>query len=346
MTNVEGTSPYHGRQLTVLLTSVGRRVSLLRHFREALRDLGVRGRVVALDLKESAPALYEADAFELVPRVDAPDYVARVIDACQRHNATFVVPLIDTELRALSESHALFRAQGIELCLSGPKTTALSADKRLTADFFESAGIPTPRLLDIEESLGDPSLSFPLFLKPADGSCSQGAHLIRSRSDLEYFSHSVKNAMLQEHVTGNEYTLDVLVDFQGRVRQVVPRLRLETRAGEVSKGVTVKDYEIMAAGRRVAEALPDARGCITIQCFKTPSGELKFIEINPRFGGGYPLSWAAGAQFPRWLIEWHLGGDPEIAWDGWKEDLAMLRYDDAVYVDWTEQRKKEGRVLP
>jgi carbamoyl-phosphate synthase large subunit len=122
-----------------------------------------------------------------------------------------------------------------------------------------------------------------------------------------------------------------LVDFDGKVRSVVPRLRLETRAGEVSKGMTVKHRGIMEATKKVAENLPGALGCLTIQCFLTPAEEIVFIEINPRFGGGFPLSIQAGADFPRWIIEMMLGRKSEIVFDGWQDGVVMLRYDDAVF---------------
>ena len=123
----------------------------------------------------------------------------------------------------------------------------------------------------------------------------------------------------------------MLVDFNGQVKSVVPRLRLETRAGEVSKGMTVKNQAIISAAKIIAESLPGAVGCLTIQCFLTEDGGLKFIEINPRFGGGFPLTIEAGADFPRWIIEMMQGRDPEIGIDQWQDGIVMLRYDDAVF---------------
>ncbi len=123
-----------------------------------------------------------------------------------------------------------------------------------------------------------------------------------------------------------------MADFPGKVRCVVPRLRIETRAGEISKGITVKNPLLIAAGKTVVEALPGAVGCITVQCFLTPDDQIKFIEINPRFGGGFPLSFEAGADFPRWIIEMMLGREADISIDGWKDGVVMLRYDDAIFV--------------
>jgi carbamoyl-phosphate synthase large subunit len=82
----------------------------------------------------------------------------------------------------------------------------------------------------------------------------------------------------------------------------------------------------------VAERLPDAAGPLALQCFKGPDGRVAFIEINPRFGGGFPLALEAGADYPRWLLEWALGRPSTARADGWRPDVAMLRYDDAIFV--------------
>ena len=243
-----------------------------------------------------------------------------------------VVPLIDTELHLLAPHRALFAAQGVTLVVSSPETTEIALDKRRTREFFDAHGFASPAVLDADAILADPAAAYPFFLKPADGSCSIGATRIDDAESLAFHAKHTANAMVQELVRGQEFTLDVLVDFDGRVRCVVPRLRMETRAGEVSKGMTVKDPVLLAAGRRLVEALPGAVGCITVQLFLTPDREVKFIEVNPRFGGGFPLADAAGAKYPEWLVAWALGRNPIIALDGWTDGLVMLRYDDAVFV--------------
>ena len=182
--------------------------------------------------------------------------------------------------------------------------------------------------------LSNKQADYPFLIKPFDGSCSIGVEKVESGSELEFYSSHVNNPILQEFIEGEEYTVDVFVDFNGKVRSVVPRLRLETRAGEVSKGVTVKNQLIIETTKKVAEQLPGALGCLTIQCFLTPGGELKYIEINPRFGGGFPLSIEAGADFPRWIIQMMLGMNPDIEIDGWQDGTVMLRYDDAVFTTW------------
>ncbi|MDR4507402.1 MAG: ATP-grasp domain-containing protein [Candidatus Brocadiaceae bacterium] len=321
------------KDFNILFTSSGRRVSLLRYFKEALQKLGVNGKVISADLQKNAPASFVADDREMVPRVTDQAYVPELLNICHRHDIRLLIPLIDTELHLLAPHRKAFDDIGVTLLVSSEEVNSLSLDKRKTREFFIAAGVMTPEILDPEVILTSQSPAYPYLLKPAQGSCSAGVTKVRNKKELEFFLEYIPNPIVQELVKGEEYTLDILVDFEGKVRCIVPRLRIETRAGEVSKGITVKHPGIIAAGRKVAEALPGALGCITVQCFLTELNDISFIEINPRFGGGYPLSFAAGADFPRWIIQMVLGEDPDITLDGWQDGLVMLRYDEGIFVD-------------
>ena len=316
----------------VLFTSVGRRTALVRLFRQAIESLGLRPLLVTADLRPDASAAWAGDVHELVPRATESGYVTAVAELCRRRGVRLVVPLIDPELPILAEGREEIEAAGSAVLVSSPQCNAICFDKRRTERFFREAGFRAPRILDIEAVLADEGTTYPLFVKPARGSCSVGAAVVRNRKELEYLAWAVPDPVLQERVLGHEYTVDVLVDARGRARCAVPRLRVETRAGEVSKGLTVKRRDVMDAAARVAEALPGAYGCQTIQCFVTPEEEIVFIEVNPRFGGGFPLAAQAGADFPRWIVEWTLGRDPDIPFDAWSDELAMLRFDDAYFV--------------
>jgi carbamoyl-phosphate synthase large subunit len=320
--------------MNILFTSVGRRVALVRSFNQALKKLNIPGKTVAVDLRKTAPALYEAHHHELAPRVDSPNYIDALLDICRRHDIKLLIPLTDTELVLLSKQQAFFKEAGVSIIICSPETAHICANKENTYRFFKEAGFPAIEPVSFEEaSREDSGVHFPLFMKPSDGSCSIGAERIDDRKALEFYAQTVENPILQEYIEGEEYTLDLFVDFKGQVRCCVPRLRMETRAGEVSKGMTVRNLNIMAAGKQLVAALPGAMGCITVQCFLTDEGQIKFIEINPRFGGGFPLSAEAGADFPRWLIELSLGREPADIGDSWQEDLVMLRYDDAIFVN-------------
>ncbi len=319
-------------EFNILFTSAGRRVSIVQLFQKTLTELGLKGKVGTTDIKKNAPATFIADFREQVPLVTDKHYIETLKGICNHYEIKLVIPLIDTELPVLAAHREDFTKMGVNLLVSSPEVIDIAFDKRKTFRFLKRIGVATPNILNPEEILNDPFASYPFLIKPYDGSSSIGVMKINDHKELAFFKDYIPNAIVQEYVTGEEYTLDVLVDFQGNVRSLVPRLRIETRAGEISKGVTVKNQTIITAGKKVVESLPGAVGCITVQCFLTKYGDIKFIEINPRFGGGYPLSAAAGANFPRWIIEMTLGKDPIIAIDEWQDGLMMLRYDEAIFV--------------
>lgn len=317
-------------ETNLLFTSSGRRVSLIREFKEAYRRHGFPGRVITADLKATAPTAFYSDKHYLVPRVTDPAYIDRLLEVCREERIHALIPLIDTELTLLAENRERFESEGVRLVLSSPLLNEIAFDKTNTYQFFRSHDIATPRVFtDDEVKRGEHS--FPVMVKPKNGSSGQGVTVVRNARELDFFKEYIPDAMVQELVRGEEYTVDVFVDFSGAIKTIVPRFRMETRAGEVSKGVTRKDPAIIEAAKRVAECLPGPVGCITLQCFKQENGDISFIEINPRFGGGVPLSIAAGADLPLWTIRMCRGmdlGEPDYSW---KDNLSMFRYDDAVF---------------
>ncbi|MET4694678.1 ATP-grasp domain-containing protein [Endozoicomonas lisbonensis] len=316
----------------ILCTAAGRRVSLLRHLKKTLTELNLTGHVIAADAGSSAPAGFIADDYINVPKVSSPDYIDALVSVCKEKSIKLLVSLIDTDLTLLSENREKFKVIGTEVLVCDYDTNQICFDKKNTYEFFVKNKIDTPHTYSNQELEDIAESDFPLLVKPWDGSCSVGVHVVSSRKELNFFKDYVNNAMVQEYIQGDEYTCDAYVDFKGKVRCVVPRLRLETRGGEVSKGLTVNDPEIIAAVTRVLNALPHAVGCMTVQCFKQPDGSISFIEINPRFGGGHPLTIHAGADFPKWIIQELTGRKCEAHQECWKDDLAMLRYDDEIIV--------------
>ncbi|MBP1995572.1 ATP-grasp domain-containing protein [Paenibacillus eucommiae] len=322
----------------ILFTSVGRRVSLVRYFKEVLKELSLDGKIVTADMKNNAPAACVGDIHELLPHATDPFYISRLLEICSQHDIKLLIPLIDTELQVLAEHRLEFEGVGTCVLVSSPEVTRICYDKRKTSAFFKSIQVNTPQTLNGEQILSNPHTCYPLMLKPANGSGSVGATKINNAEELAFFLKYIPNSIVQDYIVGQEYTIDVLMDFQGKAHAAVPRLRLETRAGEVCKGMTVKDSTLMTTAKKVAEALPGAIGCITLQCFVTSAGKIVFIEINPRFGGGVPLSFVAGANYPKAIIQWLL--ERPISWmdmDDWQDGLVMLRYDDAFFVDVNRQ---------
>ncbi|MFQ5873840.1 MAG: ATP-grasp domain-containing protein [Dehalococcoidia bacterium] len=313
----------------ILLDCVGRRVPLVRHFRDTLTTLGVQGKVVATDMSPLAPALYEADCQYKVPSMGEPSYLSRLYEICQEESVKLVVPLVDPQLPVLAEHRQQFVEIGTVVLVSSPAVIRVAADKRLTHGFFVEHGFAAAQILDCEHD----TLKFPVMVKPANGSASIGIAQVHDQAELDFFIQRLPDAVIQEYLEGDEYTLDILIDFSATVRCVVPRRRIETRAGEVSKGATAKNYHIIDVGRKVGKALAriGAVGPLNIQGFLTPDGIFKLTEINPRFGGGFPLSLAAEADFPRWIIEMLLGRNPTIGLDLWKDGVVMLRYEEAIF---------------
>ena len=317
--------------LNILFTSAGRRFILIEHFKKILHDLRIPGNIVTADQSRLSAAAFAADSREQIVSVKSEEYIEQLLKLCKKHAIRLLIPLIDTELLVLAQNKERFAAEGITVLVSSPETITICRDKRNTAAFFAEAGFNTPTIFDPDILLKNAAVSYPVFLKPAVGSSSIGATKINNPKELLFFKDYIASCIVQEYLVGQEFTLDILANFAGQVETVVPRLRIETRAGEISKGITVKNTELIDAGRRVVMALPDAVGCMTVQCFLTPDNSVVFTEINPRFGGGYPLSMQAGADFPRWIIQTMQGLTPDDV-ANWQDGLVMLRYDDAVFV--------------
>ena len=317
------------KPLSLLFTSVGRRVSLLQEFRRAANDLGLHVKIHAADCNPLAPALHVAEDVVIIPPIDLKHHLRVLLDFCREHGVDALVPLIDPELESLANASEAFARIGTKVIISSPEVIRVAIDKFATAEFLVGNGFSTARILT-EEDLASPT--FPLFIKPRDGSSSLGAHKIETAKDLAYFCSIIPNPIVQEFVKGNEYTVDVFADFDGKPLCAVPRIRCEVRAGEVSKGQAIAHTRMMQENCRLVEALAGCVGMITIQCFLSPDDTIVFTEINPRFGGGVPLSIRAGADSPRWLLELLTGRKPSARIDDWTAGLLMLRYDKGVFV--------------
>ena len=321
------------QELNVLLSSCGRRVGLMDCFRSALRDLGICGSVVAVDCSLTAPAFHLADAAWQVPRCSEPEFAQVIVELCQRESVRLAVPTIDPELPVYAGNRDLFAAVRTAVAVSGPDTVAIAADKVRTHQWLSEHGFATVRQAPANEALAQPSdWRFPLIAKPRRGSAGIGVAPVADLDALRVACRGRDDLVVEEIAPGQEYTINLFVNASGKCICVVPHMRLEVRAGEVSKAVTAKRPALIELGRQIGEALPGAYGPLNVQCFVDAQGTIRVTEINPRFGGGYPIAQAAGANFPRWLIEEALGRSVWGPFDDWEDGLAMLRYDSAVFV--------------
>ena len=318
---------------TVLISSAGRRVELLRAFRHTLDTLG-GGRVLATDLSWYSGAFHDADEAFPVPRITSPDFVPRMLAICEQQHVDLVIPTLDPELPVYAAARDQFAAIGTTVAISSPEVAAIAGDKQHTHDWLVANGFPTVVQGTVDDVRADPSAwPFPLIVKPRFGSASIGVAVVH---DLDALEHAAPgdDAIVQTLATGTEHTIDLLADRSGRCLAAIPRKRIEVRAGEVSKAVTVRVPALAELAEKICAALPGPFGALNFQVFVSPdAGQLAVIEVNARFGGGYPLSYAAGADFPLALVQDALGQPITAPLEGWRDGLVMLRYDAAVFVD-------------
>jgi len=317
------------KTLNILFTSVGRRVGLLEAFRRAMAGLGVKGRMLGADWSPLAPAFHLADEGFLVPGVNSPEYVEALVDICRRREVGLVIPLIDWELQVLAAARPRFAEAGTRVLVSSERVTEICRDKKKTFEFLSAKGLGVPRLLTYEQAAKGP---FPMIAKARYGSSAKGVHQVQSAGGLRRFRGKDADVILQEYIKGPEFTVDVYAGLDGVPRVAVPRQRLQVRAGEVTKARTVRHMKIISEALQLVAALAECVGVITCQCRVARRSEVMFFDLNPRFGGGVPLSIRAGANFPRWIIQEHLGEKPDLDPDAWEEGLVMLRYDAEIFV--------------
>jgi carbamoyl-phosphate synthase large subunit len=320
-------------RLSVLFTCIGRRVSLLKSFQRAGRQLKINLSLLGTDTTALSPALQLCDKSFLVKPTGHPNYIKQLLSIAKANRIKLLVPTVDLDLKVLAENKAKFAAMGCRALVSTPEVVDICQDKRKTYRFLVKNGFDTPVTMSINSALSKKKLNWPCFLKPWDGYASRGTAVVNNRKELLFFAKRIPNAICQEFIKGTEHTCDVYVGFDMKVRCVVPRKRIEVRAGEVSKGQIVKNHRIMSDGAKLVEALGAGPGVITLQLFLADDGKIKFIEINPRFGGGVPLSIKAGADFPKWILQELLGKKPRIKLDAFQDKLIMLRYDREVWLE-------------
>lgn len=283
--------------------------------------------IVGTDMQLTAPALSVADVKEQVPPVYAKDYISKTLDICRRNNIKALISLNDLELPIIAENKHRFEEIGVNPIVSDTRVIGICFDKYRTAQYVESIGLHTPKtFISLDEALmalENGELKFPLVLKPRWGSGSIGIEFVNSIDELKdvyaMLLKKVKNSILstasvgeeyiliQQKIEGQEYGLDVMNDLTGRNRGVSVKKKLAMRAGETDKAQTVDNANIRNVGHVLGENLKHI-GNLDVDVFEK-DGVYYILELNPRFGGGFPFSYEAGVNFPKAIIEWLKGND-------------------------------------
>jgi carbamoyl-phosphate synthase large subunit len=318
------------KKLNVLFSSVGRRVELLRAFRAAYRSLNLEGNIVALDIDPLSPALQVADRPYMVPRLDDPQFITRLLEICSREQVGIVFPLTDLDIAVLADARLEVERTGARVAVVSPEAARITSDKWLTYTFFRRLGLPVPDSW-VPPQIEPERLDFPVFIKPRFGSAGKGAFKVANSRELHFFLEYVDRPIVQEFLPGPEITTDVICDLDGEVLGVVSRRRLEVRWGEVAKGVTTHELDITRGCIQIARELP-AIGPVTVQCV-LKGGRPFFTEINARLAGGIPLSIRAGLNSPQLLLARGAGLNIEFPpVDSYSRGLYMTRFDDSYFL--------------
>jgi carbamoyl-phosphate synthase large subunit len=299
----------------VLFTCAGQRVDIVTAFARA------GATTLAVDANELAPALYAADRRAIVPRVDDPGYLDALRELVELHDVRLVVPLADLDHLLLAERSAEL---GALVLLPGPETIRLCEDKFLAHEFFEQRGIPTPPTWT-PDALPE-SVPFPALVKARRGFGSNHIYRAADRRELDFFlGYTSVPSMVQAMCGGEEFSIDVFCDLDARCLGAIPRTMILSKGGESIRGMSIKDWELIEHGRLVAETLGIV-GPANIQCFREADGSLPVTDVNPRFGGGFPVPTSAGSRYPELALALAAGERPEPRLGDFAEGVVMSRY--------------------
>jgi carbamoyl-phosphate synthase large subunit len=312
---------------TILFTAIGRRVELLNTFADSFRNRKIGLKLVGTDLDPTlSPAAHVLDKICPVPAWNDPSFFDSLLQICSREKVNLLIPLYEPEFNLLSSHREDFKAAGTTLLLSNQDVIDICKDKYQTFRFFNQTGVKTPQTW-LNQPI-DNQVWFPLIAKPRRGMGFAGVRKVECQAELDLIKGN--ELLLQEYISGTEYTLDVLCDLQGNVIAVVPRERMEVRGGEVVKSRTVRNQRLIGEGTYIVEQL-GAAGPLNLQCI-VKEDQIYWIEINPRFGGGVPVMFAAGVDYPYLIYRMVQGLPVEPMIGQFEENLMMLRYDQSFFI--------------
>lgn len=319
--------------MKIFFSSPGRRVELLKIFKKEIKNIHIIGG----DFSNNSPALSYCEKKYKLPFEINDNYFKEVLNICIEEKVDLVIPLIDPELDGYTKYKQIFNKNQIQVMISSPESISISRDKLKTYNFFKKFNFIkkpyTSLLKDFNENQFNSDL---VILKQKDGSSGTGIHKIKKKYVLEFskiMNLNMKNYIVQEYIDFDyETTVDVFIDSKNKLIELCQRKRLKIRGGEVERAITTKNKEINKIITKIIEQLPFF-GIINIQIM-TKDNKHYLGEINPRFGGGFPLAYYSGAnmiQHIKKLVE-----KTEIKFFGdsrYKNNFSMLRFDDAIYLN-------------
>lgn len=315
--------------MNILFTGVGRRIELLQAFRNAALVLCKKIKIYGADMALTAPALAYCNFIRKTVAMKDAGYIENLLQICADDQIDLLIPAIDTDLLVLSENKEQFEAIGTRVMVSAPEKIRICRDKNNTSQFFIDCGLHAPMPVNDWKEYKS---GFPAFIKPKDGSSSINAFKVEDIRELEVYARQIGDYIVQPFVEGKEYTVDIFCDWDGEPISIVPRERVQVRAGEVLKTKITMDKVMIEESKALCRAFKPC-GPMTVQLIRDKNTGIDYyIEINPRFGGGAPLSMKAGARSAEALLRMQSGEKVEYCCD--VEDGAVYsRFDQSVCIN-------------
>lgn len=330
--------------INILFTCAGRRNYLINYFKEALNG---QGKIFSTDMDAFAPAMIDADKAIVVPNIYDKNYIYTLKKIIKTHQITAIISLNDLELPILSKHKTELELIGTKVIISNERAIDIAFDKMETFNFIQNIGLNTPKtyttLHEAKIALNDKSLKFPLVIKPRWGSASIGVDFIESEEELDLafvlqqikLKKSILNTtsqndferaiLIQEKLIGREFGMDILNDFEGNYVGTFVREKLGMRSGETDKAISIIDEKFEQLGKTISENLKHI-GSLDCDVFES-NNKLYILELNPRFGGGYPFSHEAGVNTAAIYIEWLKGSKNISQFNNYKAGMMYSKCD-------------------
>lgn len=331
------------KEIRILITGVGRRVELMQAFRQAALKLNINLKLYGADMVGTAPALAYCDYTRKVGAMNDPQYIQQLIDICVADKIVLVMPTIDTDLLVLSQNVERFEKIGVKVLISNPDKILICRDKNNTGEFFVSCGLKAPETYNSYKKY---SGIYPCFIKPKDGSSSINAFKVENEEELAVYAGQVDDYIIQPFVSGREFTIDIFCDFDGNPIFITPRERVQVRAGEVLKTMIYMDEKMIEEAKILCKEFRPC-GPMTVQLIQdVNTGDNYYIEINPRYGGGAPLSMKSGARSAEALLKLLLGEKVSYQENASCDGAVYSRFDQSVCIcEGTDTQPIKGVVF-
>ena len=305
----------------ILFTSAGRRSYLIKYFKNALKG---QGSVHAANSDAKSPAFKVADKRIITPLIYDNNYIDFLLDYCKKNDICAIILLFDIDLLVLSRNKQRFSDIGVKLIVSDESVITKCNDKWNTYVYLTENGILVPKtFLSVEEvfkSIDSGEIEYPVIVKPRWGMGSIGVYIADNDEELQVFYNKIKKdiqnsylkyessntpdqcVIIQEMLNGNEYGLDIINDLEGRYINTIVKRKYAMRSGETDCAITVDRPDMKQIGEQISKLLNHISN-LDVDIFDV-EGKIYVLEMNARFGGGYPFSHLAGIDLPGAIVQW------------------------------------------